>query len=310
MDLIRNDMTRAAMARHGWTADVAIADLLGESVMLVAGTLAGQSFSTYVGDELGGPFSAGRIEDMLFALEAEPDVENMTASTQIDAYIAHASTLPGIEHLHVSPYVDANSPTLDMIAPGIGRVSLVVSEKPLEKHLAKLKRERRQDAEGRTLTRFGAMSLALVARDAEDLDRILDTAFVADDLTYRGIHMRITHGTQVQPTVRSGTMLVLPDGIEVIDLPETIKLALRGGEMDGQPLARVADMPGFEGLRIGTINRQTSVNRLTAGGGGGWIKIHVRDEHNARMEDLEIEEARTVAHDTLDRRHAIIGVEA
>lgn len=298
MALLRNDVTRAAMDGHPWVHDLATTELAGTPALYVAGTLDGRAFTTYVAGNGNDPAD---IERTLRSMALDPDVDNMTDAGWVDEHLAHALTMPGVERLKMLPYNGA-PPTIEMVAPGIGHVSLMVDADPLAERLARIRRHRREDGEGRTLTRFGAMSLALAATDPDDLDRIVDTAFAADNVHYRGVTMQITRGTRIGTTVHTGGMLVVQDGIEIDDMPDTLKTALLGHAHDGEPLSRIVDLPGFGDLRIGTINRQTTINRTKAGGGGTWIKIHVRDEHGATFEDLEIEEARKAAQRTLGER--------
>lgn len=300
MALVRNGITRAAMADNGWVTDLAVADLAGTPALYVAGTLDDRVFATYVA---GDGNDAADVERTLSGMTLDPEVDNMTDAEWVDEHLAHALTIVGVEGMRMIPYLEGVPPTLEMVVPGIGHVSLMVDGDPLAKRLARMRRHRREDAEGRTITRFGAMSLALVATDPDDLDRIVDTAFAANEVVYRKVHIRLVKD-RVSTTVDVKDMRVVTDGIEVDGLPETIRIALLGRELDGQPLSRVVDMPGFGDLRISTINRQTTVNRRTAGGGGTWIKIHVRDEHGAAFEDLEMEDARRVAHETLRIRSA------
>lgn len=298
LDVQRSEETRHVAETVPGVDDVALVEITGNWMIRLTATIQGKPFSTYIACET--DFES----DVQAAMDNPWLLETADAHT-MEMAVAHALALPGVSGVLLEPTRQETEPALNLLAPGIGRVEIpLVNLDPdwtLERELRKLRRRRTQDAEGRTITRLGAMSLALAAIDVEDLDRIVDTIFVGGTISYRGIMSEIAKGDRLVTSYSVAGARIRADGIEMGDLPDTLKLALRGDAYKGRPLSDLVDIAGFEDLHIARINGQAAANRRVYGG-AGWLRIDVRDTDGAVLEDLNQEEARLVAHETYARR--------
>lgn len=227
--------------------------------------------------------------------------DDMVPARVVDAYVEAVEGLPGVADIELTVHEYGDRPGIIFVAPGYGRVQMQITQdiEP-EKMLKRTLRERRQDSEGRTMTRLGAMTIALAARTPEDVDRIIDTIFPGGDVDYLGVHATFSREGLITTRFEHDGVQMRSDGIEVADLPETVRIAIRGAQR--RHLRDVVVVPGFEGLEIAGIGYNAMSSRIDPR--RSWVRIDVRDENGAKFEKVEIEEAREIAHAMLARRNA------
>lgn len=298
---VRNDETRAAVNRVEGLEDVALVRVLGVPMIWIRANMGDLRLTTYVS-------RCQDVEsDVAYALSQKNIVDAVEADV-VDQAIEDALAIEGVEGVEVQPMTDGYLAYIRMVVPGSGAVNFPLSRQDqnwrLATEIARIGKRRRQDAEGRTLGRLGAMSMAMAASDPDDLDRIVDTVFIGGDVDYRGITSAVRNSWTLTTSYETTGVRIRSDGIEMGGLPETVKLALRADMFKDQPLSKVIDIPGFDDLRIAKIDGRAEANRKVMGG-AGWMRIDVRDADGARLDDLYHEEARDVARETFERRRRL-----
>lgn len=279
--------------------EVAVVTIAGRQMIHLDAMMMDQRVRTYVEAGTGDSIRRRIMEEM-----HEGDPERITPDTVIDAVMEGIERIVGVEGVRLDATRAKTAPELTATIPGVGPVRMVVDQfADFDAWLKRISRERRQDAEGRTLRRLGAISLALVATGPEDLDRIVDTVFIGGNGDYRGVKTTVTRDTVLTTSVEVQGVRIRSDGIEIGDLPETVKVAMRGGMFSGKPLGSLIEIPGFEDLRIAAVNGRATANR-TVVGGAGWMRVDVRDADGALLDDLLIDEARDVARETFEKRRS------
>lgn len=292
IERIRNDETRDAIATAGWLQDCEIATWRGQTKIRIVGVLNGEKVDTYVEHD---------GKSVIGSINAFDDTGGHLVPVQaMEADLALMEAMPHLEALSFTAHARGMRPTLSAVVPGAGRLDIEMGRHDdLEAFIRRKVRERGQDGEGRTLSRLGAMTLAIAAGDAGHLDRIVDTVFAGMKGVYCGVRFETSAQGQISTAVNHKGVQMRSDGIEISNLPETVRLAILGRQR--RRLDQVVDVPGFEGLEIDGISRRAmSAGRL----GGQWVRVDVRDEHGAKFEQIERDEARSVAHETFTRRSA------
>lgn len=299
-ELYRSDDTKEVVELFDKVVDIATTRIANRNVIRLTITDGDRLISTYIDHN-------GTVEHDVGSVVDSPWLHEAASAECMERAVTDALAIPGSQNVMFEPFADGYQPTIQLMVPGVGNVEFELANLPddwtLEKAVKKIRRHRLQDAEARTISRLGAMSFALAAADEEDLDRIVDTIFVAGTITYRGISCEIAKGDRLVTCFSAAGARIRADGIEIGELPDTIKLALRGDAYKDKPLASLVDIAGFENLRIAQIDGRAAANRRVLGG-AGWIRIDVRDVDGAKLDDLEKEEAREIAHETFQRRCA------
>lgn len=266
------------------------------------GTLAGWSLLRIRGDLPAGDGWYYIPHEHVSVMASLKDARLHPAMVSADAFDDHLAAVEGITDVEIVEVVSNEThsvPAIAFVAPEYGHVDLRVHEGVDPKQMIRrTARERRQDAEGRTISRLGAMTLALAARDHRELNMIVDTIFMAGKIRYHGVEATIGSDGRIVTIYDHQGVQMRSDGIEIADLPETVRTAIKGRQR--RRLGEVVEIPGFDDLDITGIY----FNALSAftWPGKSWIRLDVRDANGAKFDFIEIDEAREVARRTFDRR--------
>jgi hypothetical protein len=288
----RTQATRDAVDATPWIEDCEEAVHPGQrdALLRIVGTIDGEHVDTYI------PRDPSGVQASIDCFELEDGP--LITTRQVDGDLAVIEEIPHIEAVEIVGTEWGSRPSIRFIMPGAGTVDIEVgAHADLGSFLARTLRNRRQDAEGRNLSRLGAMTLALAARDAADLDRIVDTVFTGAAGDFRGVRYETDSQGRITTSYDHQAVQMRSDGIEIADLPETIRAGIVGKQR--RRLDQVVEVPGFDDLEVVGISHRAMSSRMSR---RNWVRIDVRDADGARFEQLEIEEARTAAQETLRRR--------
>jgi len=295
---IQTDETDAATRALPWVEGCSIAVLdsgprTADKIMLhVKGQREGPPFDVYIGfDE---PTVMGALQNI------DLGHYGAVSAATVDAHLAALESHGNIEDLDLVVHEADREPEVSFTAAGIGRVTMRIDEnEDVARELRRIARNRRLDSEGHTLSSLGAMTLALAADGPEDLDRIVDTVFRGGTTRYRGVRIVKTSEGRITTAFTHDGVEMRSDGIEIPNLPETVRLAILGKQR--RRLGQVVEIPGFDEMDIVGIGRNTS----TPGSRGrDWVRLDVRDTDGAKFPEMEIEEARVVAHAMYRKRES------
>jgi hypothetical protein len=286
-----SDETDEAVRTLGWLEICEIATWRGHDMIRIVGTLDGEHVDTYV--EHDGASVIGSINSF-------DGTGGQLASVQrLEADMLAVDALEHAEILEFTMHSSSMRPTVHLVAAGAGELQIEMGlHDDMTAFIRRRVRERGQDGEGRTLSRLGAMTMAIGARGVPEIDRRIDTVFAGMKGWYGGVRYQTASDGKITTAIDHQGVQMRSDGIEIANLPETVRTGILGRQR--RRLSQVVEAPGFEGLEVDGINqRAASSARL----GGRWVRIDVRDEHGAKFEQVEREEARRIAHETYARRN-------
>ena len=229
--------------------------------------------------------------------------DDMTSARIVDMFLEQVEAIPHVTNVEVTGHIWGGAPSIEFSAPLYGRGVIQVDDGvDPRKMLTRMKRERMQDAEGRRISRLGAMTLALCAKTLEEVDLIVDTVMYGGAGIYRNVHYKTNSEGLVITNLDHKGVQMRSDGIEIADLPETVRNAIKGRQR--RRLGDVIEIPGFDGLDIAGIGFNAMTTRSTPRDvtGANWIRIDVRNEDGAKFDLVETEEARTIAREIFERR--------
>lgn len=286
--------TEAAVAANDWLESCSLATYRDVSMLHIRGTVHGYHVDTYIGHQ--DPTVAASLDDM----DLGPVDETTVSARAIDAAVAAVEGFGHVEQVEVVPHQMGEQPQISFTAPGIGDMTLrIANHVDAAREIRLTARDRRLDTQGNTLSALGARTLALAATDEAMLDRIVDTVYRGGTCRYAGVLAQTSSQGVVSTSYMHDGVAMRSDGIEIPDLPETVRLAIVGKQR--RRLGQVVEIPGFDDLDIVGIGRNSMEARRK---GGTWIRLDVRDRDGARFPQLEIEEGRMVAHEMFRRRKA------